>query len=49
VAVERVVNEGQQVCERRQYRNRFGAGKSLAQLIHFTPYALSALEQETAK
>jgi hypothetical protein len=42
----RVLREGLREVLR---KSGSGAGKSLAQLIHFTPYALSALEQETAK
>jgi hypothetical protein len=42
----RVLREGLREVLR---RSGSGNGKGLAQLIHFTPYALSALGQETAK
>ena len=42
----RILREGMREVLR---KSGSGDGKSLAQLIHFTPYALSAMEQQAAK
>ncbi len=42
----RILREGLREALR---NSRSGGGKGLAQLIHFTPYALRALEKEEPK